>query len=83
MTTWLTAVDVGRELNFTPKTIREWCAKGIFPGAAKWPNDQPRAKWRIPREDVEALKRERMEGTTSVPNSRLDELMDAALARAS
>ena len=80
MSDWLTVDDVARELNFAAKTVRSWCQQGIFPGATKWPNNSRGAHWRIPRTDVEALKRERMGEAPTVSGSRLDELMDAALA---
>lgn len=75
----LTVRDVAAKLNFHPKTIREWCARGVFPGAAKWPNNGKTAQWRIPAEDVAALERARTSPSTP-SNDRLQELMDAALA---
>lgn len=80
-TTRYTAADVADILGFTPKTIRAWCARGVFPGAQKFPDDTPRAEWRIPPGDVETLKRRRVEART-IPRDRLDALMDAALAKA-
>ena len=76
-----TAADVADILGFTPKTIRAWCARGVFPGAQKFPDDTPRAEWRIPSTDVEAIKR-RHATTKPIPRDRLDQLMDAALAKA-
>lgn len=80
MNAWLTVPDVAEKLNFHPKTIRLWCTKGIFPGAVKWPDEGPTARWRIPKGDVEALIRKRTMRESRISNSRLDELMDAALA---
>ena len=79
---WLTVADVAAMLRYTPKSIRAWCARGVFPGAKKFPNNAPRSEWRIPAGDVEAMKRDRAT-TTPVPRDRLDQLMDAALAKAS
>lgn len=76
-----TATDVAQMLGFTPKTIREWCARGVFPGAAKFPDDRPRSEWRIPPADVETIRHRRAEAPVS--RDRLDQLMDAAMARAS
>lgn len=81
-TKWFTPADVAGILKYTPKTIREWCKRGIFPGAQKFPDDRPTSTWRIPSADVEALKRDRA-AATPIPRDRLDELMDAALAKAS
>lgn len=75
-----TPADVANLLGFTPKTIRAWCAKGVFPGARKFPDDAPRSEWRIPPADVEALRR-KSAAPKYVSSSRLDELMDAALAK--
>lgn len=72
--------DVAQMLGFTRKTIAEWCARGKFPGAKKFPDDSPRSEWRIPAEDIEAIKRRRS-GTTPVSRDRLEQLMDAALAK--
>lgn len=77
---WLTSADVADSLGFTPKTVREWCAKGVFPGAQKFPDNAPRSEWRIPASDVEAMKRDRA-SVQPIPRDRLDELMDAALAK--
>ena len=81
MTAWLTVADVAARLNFHPKTIRSWCARGIFPGAAKWPDNGPTSEWRIPDSDVEALVRERTSPTV-VSRNHLDELMNAAMQKA-
>lgn len=75
-----TTADVAEMLRFSPKTIREWCARGVFPGAEKHPNDEPRSEWRIPAADIEAYKRRKVE-REPVPRDRLDELMDAAMAK--
>lgn len=75
-----TVNDVAEMLDFTPKTIRAWCARGVFPGAKKYPDDSPRSEWRIPATDVETVKRRRTEPTV-IPRDRLDQLMDAALAK--
>lgn len=80
MTAPFTPADVARLLGFTPKTIRSWCARGVFPGARKHPDNRPRSEWRIPARDVEAYQRRRTH-TIPVTNDRLDELMDAALAK--
>lgn len=80
MTAFLTSADVASRLGFHPKTIREWCQRGVFPGAAKWPDDSKTSQWRIPAKDVAALERARTNPAT-IPNSRLDELMDAAMAK--
>ena len=79
---WLTPTDVADSLGFTAKTVRAWCARGVFPGARKYPDTAPRSEWRIPATDVEAMKQQR---TTRqpIPRDRLDQLMDAALAKAS
>ena len=77
---WYTPADVAGMLQYTPKTVREWCARGVFPGAMKFPDDRPTSTWRIPSTDVEALKRERAT-TQPIPRDRLDQLMDAALAK--
>lgn len=79
---WLTPNDVAGTLGFTAKTVRAWCARGVFPGARKYPDNAPRSEWRIPATDVEAMKRDRTT-STPVPRDRLDQLMDQALARAS
>lgn len=81
MSKYLTVADVADRLGFTPKTIRLWCARGIFPGAAKWPDNGPTSEWRIPSEDVEALVRERTSPTV-VSRNRLDDLMNAAIQKA-
>lgn len=74
----LTTRDVSLIVGFTPKTIREWCARGVFPGAKKFPDESPRSEWRIPAGAVETLKRDRI--MTQPPSrDRLDELMTAAL----
>ena len=78
--TLYTTTDVATILDFTPKTIREWCARGVFPGAEKFPDDSPRSEWRIPPADVETMKRRRVEARP-ISRDRLDELMDAALAK--
>jgi hypothetical protein len=75
-----TPADVARMLGFTPKTIRSWCANGVFPNARKWPNNNPRSEWRIPAHDVEAQRR-RQAGALPVDRNRLNELMDLALAK--
>lgn len=79
-TNWYTTADVAVSLGFTAKTIREWCKAGVFPGAQKFPDDRPRAEWRIPSADVEAVKRRRAK-VTPISHDRLDQLMDAALAK--
>lgn len=79
---WYTATDVAAALDFTPKTVRDWCARGVFPGARKFPNDAPRSEWRIPAGDVEAIQHQRA-ATQPIPRDRLDQLMDAAMAKAS
>lgn len=81
MSKYLTAPDVAAKLGFHAKTIREWCNRGVFPGAKKWPDGGKTSHWRIPAEDVEALEREQA-STTSISNDRLDQLMDAAMASA-
>lgn len=81
MDTPYTATDVALILGFTPKTIREWCSRGKFPGAQKFPDDSPRSEWRIPRDAVEAI--QRREASAPVTRDRLEQLMDAALARSS
>lgn len=81
-TRWLTPTDVAGMLRFTPKTVRAWCARGVFPGAQKYPDNSPRSEWRIPATDVEAMKRDRSTAER-VPRDRLNQLMDAALAKAS
>lgn len=80
MSKWLTVPQVAADLNFHANTIRKWCHDGVFPGAAKWPDDGPTAEWRIPASDLEALKRERTKSRVPVDNKRIEELMDAALA---
>lgn len=80
MTARYTPTDVARILGFTPKTIRSWCAQGVFPGAQKFPDDAPRSEWRIPSGDVEAIKHRRA-ATRPVSRDRLDQLMDAVLAK--
>lgn len=75
-----TTNDVAGILKFSPKTIRDWCGRGVFPGAEKYPTNTRGAEWRIPVSDVETLKRKRAEPRT-IPNHRLDELMNAALAK--
>ncbi len=78
-----TIADLVPIFGFSAKTIREWCKHGVFPGAEKFPDDRPRSEWRIPREDVEAKLRRKSAGAEPVSRERLDQLMDAALARAS
>lgn len=78
---WYTSADVAGILGFTAKTIRSWCGRGIFPGAKKYPDNEPRSEWRIPATDVNALKVNRA-ATQTVSRDRLDALMDAALAKA-
>ena len=80
MPTYYTAGDVAQILGFTPKTIREWCSRGIFPGALKLPDASPRSEWRIPPSDVEARRRGRA-AAGPISRDRLDQLMDAAMAR--
>lgn len=75
-----TTNDVAGILKFSPKTIRDWCGRGVFPGAEKYPSNTRGAEWRIPVTDVEAIKRRRAEPKT-IPRDRLDQLMDAALAK--
>lgn len=79
MTSRYTPTDVADLLGFTPKTIRAWCARGVFPGAKKYPDDAPRSEWRIPADDVEAIRR-RTSTAQPISRDRLDQLMDAALA---
>lgn len=79
-TAWYTTADVAGTLGFTSKTIREWCKDGVFPGAQKFPDNRPRAEWRIPSSDVEAVKRQRT-AVTPISHDRLDQLMDAALTK--
>lgn len=80
MPAYYTAADVAQILGFTAKTIREWCARGIFPGAIKLPDASPRSEWRIPPGDVEARQRGRA-SSAPVSRDRLERLMDAALAK--
>ncbi|WP_163540801.1 helix-turn-helix domain-containing protein [Occultella kanbiaonis] len=80
MSSYFTPVDVASLLGFTPKTIRQWCTRGKFPGARKFPDSAPRSEWRIPSGDVEAMKR-RHAASTPIPRDRLEQLMDAAMAK--
>lgn len=77
MTLLRTTTEVAEELGFTRKTVAEWCKRGKFPGAQKFPDDSPRSEWRIPLGDVEAIKSRRV-ASALISRSRLDELMDAA-----
>ena len=79
-TEWLTTQDAAVSLRFTRKTIASWCARGVFPGAQKFPNDSPRSEWRIPPSAVEAVRRRQAE-LDPLPRTRLDALMDAAMKR--
>lgn len=81
MTSYMTVGDVAAALNFTPKTVREWCKQGVFPNAAKWPDNRPTAEWRIPRSDYEHVKATRFAPPQPVPNDRLEQLMNAAMER--
>jgi excisionase family DNA binding protein len=50
----MTTAQVADELQVTQKTVLRWIKAGdVFPHAFKLPG---RAGWRIPREDVEALR---------------------------
>lgn len=79
-TQFYTTNDVAEILKFSPKTIRDWCGRGVFPGAEKYPSNTRGAEWRIPAQDVEAIKR-RQATTEPISRDRLDQLMDAALAK--
>lgn len=79
-TQFYTTNDVAGILKFSPKTIRDWCGRGVFPGAEKYPSNTRGAEWRIPVTDVETIKRRKTE-PRKIPRTRLDELMDAALAK--
>ncbi|GAA1453376.1 helix-turn-helix domain-containing protein [Nesterenkonia lacusekhoensis] len=64
----LSVTDAAELLHFKPKTIRAWCAKGVFPNARKYPDDKPRSEWRIPETDIHELEAQRRER----PPSALD-----------
>jgi excisionase family DNA binding protein len=51
----LTVQEVAALLKLHPETVRVWLRQGLFPNAYHLPR---KAGWRIPREDVEALKKE-------------------------
>lgn len=55
----LSVTEAAETLHFRPKTIRAWCAKGVFPNARKYPDDKPRSEWRIPESDIQQLKTDR------------------------
>lgn len=79
-TLYTDTADVAQMLGFSRKTIAEWCKRGKFPGALKFPDDSPRSEWRIPMEDVEAKKRGRV-ASTPVSRDRIAELMAAVRAK--
>jgi len=51
----LTVHEVAAEFKVHPETVRTWLRERLFPNAYHLPR---RADWRIPRQDVEALKKE-------------------------
>ncbi len=51
----LTVHEVAALLKVHPETVRVWLRRRLFPNAYHLPG---RAGWRIPRQDVEALKKE-------------------------
>jgi excisionase family DNA binding protein len=55
-TEYLKVEEVADAMDVHPETVRRWVRKGLFPNVIKAPAGQG---WRIPREDVEALKRVR------------------------
>lgn len=73
---WLTVAETAEALGFRPKTIRQWCADGRLPNAAKWPDDKPRSEWRIPEDDVTAVRERRtVERPAVIDSKRRRELM--------
>jgi excisionase family DNA binding protein len=51
----MTVAEVSKMLRVHRMTVLHWLERGIFPHAYKLPS---RAGWRIPRADIEALKKE-------------------------
>lgn len=76
MTAMLSTDDAALMLGFKAKTIRAWCARGVFPGARKLPDDAPRSAWRIPEADVANVKSRRaVEQPARLDNKRRRELL--------
>lgn len=80
MTPYYTTGDVAGMFNVARKTVAKWCSSGVYPGAIKTGSGSAKSEWRIPAGDVEAKRRRRAE-SQPVPRDRLDQLMDAALAK--
>lgn len=80
MSNWLTVPQVARDLGYTADTIRQYCAEGVFPGAAK-AQAKAQAHWRIPEEDVQNFGSNRaIARTTTLDHKRRKELLRARRA---
>ena len=53
---YLTVEEVAATMKVHPESVRRWVRRGLFPNVIKAPAGHG---WRIPRDDVEALKRVR------------------------
>lgn len=71
----LSVTDAAEILHFKPKTIRAWCAKGVFPNARKYPDDKPRSEWRIPETDIQQLKTDRAAHQPTILDSKRREAL--------
>jgi len=50
---WLTVREVAEMCGVSPRTVRRWVWRGVFPGAAKGMGRT--SPYRIPRREVESL----------------------------